>query len=319
MDTTDVLIFCEMSFKYFDYAGKNRRPSPGEIGRKLGLDERTVRLRTKKMEREGFIQYYQTIPNLRLFDRPLAYLCNFHAADLRAKKHALDLLQEAKSIIDIADFLGESFGVTISAASNQDVEEKAGEFAELIGISQFLLTPPRSFPPLHKSLDKLDWQLVNALRYDALKPAEEVANQLGITRRMTDYAVGKLFQSQSISTRAIINARDPQGIIFYSLNLSLNPQKQDQTIRELREAYGERLWWSFTPPGPSASLFLFATFIGRAEDDLLEALARPGVRGGSVTIFKGWVEPKRPSWLDKMIEERIARESPLTHKVGSRL
>jgi hypothetical protein len=23
-----------------------------------------------KMEREGFIQYYQTIPNLRLFDRP---------------------------------------------------------------------------------------------------------------------------------------------------------------------------------------------------------------------------------------------------------
>ncbi len=56
MDTTDVLIFCEMSFKYFDYPGVNRRPSAKKIGNKLGVDERTVRLRTRKMEREGFIQ-----------------------------------------------------------------------------------------------------------------------------------------------------------------------------------------------------------------------------------------------------------------------
>jgi len=36
MDSTDVLIFCEMSFKYFDYSGRNRRPSSKGIGKKLG-------------------------------------------------------------------------------------------------------------------------------------------------------------------------------------------------------------------------------------------------------------------------------------------
>jgi hypothetical protein len=45
LGTLDVLILWEMSFKYFDYGGKQRRPIPKEIGSKLGVDERTVRLR----------------------------------------------------------------------------------------------------------------------------------------------------------------------------------------------------------------------------------------------------------------------------------
>src|SRR5690348_10301136 len=106
-----------MSFKYFDYPGKHRRASPKEIGLKLGIDERTVRLRTSKMEKEGFIQYYQTIPNLRLFGQPLASLCNFQSPSLAVKPRILQRLRHLDDIIDIADFLGESFGVTISASS----------------------------------------------------------------------------------------------------------------------------------------------------------------------------------------------------------
>src|SRR5215467_15733738 len=119
MDELDVLIFCEMSFKYFEYPGANRRPSAKEIGRKVGLDERTVRLRTRKMELEGFIQYYQTIPNLRLFHQPVACLCNFHAPTLPAKQAAIEEVRKEESIIDIADFIGLDFGVTISASNEK--------------------------------------------------------------------------------------------------------------------------------------------------------------------------------------------------------
>lgn len=123
---------------------------------------------------------------------------------------------------------------------------------------------------------------------------------------MTDYSIGKLFDLQALSTRAIINAKDPKGIIFYSLNLNLDPTGQEATDRRLREVYRERLWWSFTPPGPTIILFLFATSIGQAEDDLLQALSRSEVHDGSLTIFKGWVEPTRPSWIDKMLTERVS-------------
>ncbi len=122
---------------------------------------------------------------------------------------------------------------------------------------------------------------------------------------MADYAIGKLFESQALFTRAIINAKDSKGIIFYSLNLNVEEGKQDRIMSDLRTALGERVWWTFNPPGGTAILFVFSTSIGRAEDDLLEALSRSGVIAGSLTIFKGWVEPKRPSWIDRRVEEKI--------------
>ncbi|MGH9976798.1 MAG: winged helix-turn-helix transcriptional regulator, partial [Nitrososphaeraceae archaeon] len=65
MDAKDVRIFCEIAFKGLDYDSfTDRRVSPLAIGRKLGFDEKTVRVRVKKMEDDGFIKYYQAMPSL---------------------------------------------------------------------------------------------------------------------------------------------------------------------------------------------------------------------------------------------------------------
>ncbi len=294
-----------MSFKYFDYPGKNRRPSPREIGIKLGLDERTVRLRTAKMEKEGFIQYYQTIPNLWLLGNPIASLYNFQATSIKAKRDALKKARGEDDVIDIADFLGIGFGLTISARTEQQGHERAKRIAEHIDIKTFQATPPRQFPQPRRSLDKLDWQIIKALRYNALRRTKEIAKELGTTYRMIDYAIGKLSESRALSTRAIINASEPKGIIFHSLTLSLDEKLRYRTISKLREDYGKRVWWDFSPREHPITLFLFATSVARAEDDLIEALSRPGVLDGSMTIFKGWVEPERPSWIDRRVEQMI--------------
>ncbi len=305
MDTLDVLIFCEMSFKYFDYAGTRRHPSPKEIGAKLGVDERTVRARTSRMEREGFIQYYQTIPNLQLFNRPLTCLCNFQSPSLQVKPNILASLRNADSIVDIADFFGESFGVTLSASSETEAQARAEKMAQDSKITNFQLLPARHFPLTEKSPSKLDWQIVKTLRYDAQRPTGSIAKELGITYRMVEHSIRKLFESRTISVRAIINARDPAGLLFYSLNLAVDKERKDETVQALKSAYHKRVWWTINPSGPVLIIFLFATSIGRAEDDLFEALSKKEIQSGSITIFKGWVEPARPSWIDRLIEERI--------------
>jgi hypothetical protein len=46
LDAKDVRIFCEIAFKGLDYDSfTDRRVSPLAIGRKLGLDEKTVRVK----------------------------------------------------------------------------------------------------------------------------------------------------------------------------------------------------------------------------------------------------------------------------------
>src|SRR2546422_4683879 len=135
-----------MSFKYFDYPGKNRRPSPKEIGAKLHLDERTVRLRTAKMEKEGFIQYYQTVPNLWLLGNPLASLYNFQATSITAKRDALQKARDEDDVIDIADFLGVGFGLQIQARKNHKRIKQRKRMEKNFGFETFQQNPPGQFP-----------------------------------------------------------------------------------------------------------------------------------------------------------------------------
>ncbi len=306
LDETDVKIFCEMGFKYYGYTGKNRRPSPKEIGAKLGLDEKTVRARVSRMEIEGFIQSYKAIPNPFLFQRPLLCTYGFRAPDVLAKQRALQKLLQVPDILDIGDFLGETVGVNFVASSEQAAEQKIKELSELIGLAGMPFIPPRSFPSTTAIPNRLDWQLIKALRHDAVRPTTEIAKELGITYRTAEYRISRLLEARAFFLRAFINARDPKGIVLYSLFLELDPQGHEGLRRELLERYRNRLWFEFSPPSPIIIMNLFATSVGEAEDKLLESLSQPGVRRGSLTIIKGWIEPTLPSWIDWLLEEKIA-------------
>ncbi len=102
------------------------------------------------------------LPNLRLLGQPLAYLCNFQAADVTAKQRAIGMFCEADGIIDIADYLGESFGVTVSAASEEDAQQTMAKLAKQAGIPRFVSLPPRQFPSPLRSWTSLTGNLSRA-------------------------------------------------------------------------------------------------------------------------------------------------------------
>jgi DNA-binding Lrp family transcriptional regulator len=306
MDEKDVKIFCEMGFKYYNYTGKNRRPSPKEIGAKLGLDEKTVWSRVRRMESEGFIQSYRAIPNPVLFGLPLLCTYGLRAPNVIAKRTATQKLREASGVLDIGDFLGETIGVTLVAASEEDATKRIKELSEQTGLPGMPFIPPRRFPTPTPTPNKLDWQLIKALRYNAIRPTSEVSEELTITHRTAEYRISRLLESQVLFVRAFINAKDPKGIILYSLYLELEEGAHEMAKRELLLKYKDRLWFEFSPPAPMLFMNLFATSIGEPEDELLETLSHPGVRSGSLTIIKGWIEPKAPSWIDRMVEDKIA-------------
>lgn len=62
VDAEDVRIFCELAFQDLGSQAFARKAlSPAGIGKKLGLDEKTVRLRVKRMEEAGFIKYWKSV------------------------------------------------------------------------------------------------------------------------------------------------------------------------------------------------------------------------------------------------------------------
>ena len=309
MDAKDVRIFCEIAFKGLDYDSfTDRRVSPLAIGRKLGLDEKTVRVRVKKMEDDGFIKYYQAMPSLALFQLKNTNTYRFEALNIATKRRVIEYIQELPFIVEAIDYLGQVVSVSISGTSSEEIDQVASGLASRFELYKWILGIRIIREPVSVA-DRLDWQIIQELRYDALSGVKELSESLSITPRMIEYRIKKLLGSDMPLVRAIISSQKQQGLIFYELEMSVDETKQDQVIKRLSEIYAEKLWSVRTLAAGVLLANFFAFTLAEPEEAYVNTLKLEGVKSCSLFIFKETVEPKKPNWMDRLIEQKIASSS----------
>ena len=306
MDAKDVRIFCEIAFKGLDYDSfTDRRVSPLAIGRKLGLDEKTVRVRVKKMEDDGFIKYYQAMPSLALFQLKNMNTYRFEALNIATKQRVIEHIQELTYIVEAIDYLGQVVSVSITGTSSEEIDQVASGLANTFELYKWILGSRIIKKPVSVA-DRLDWQIIQELRYDALSSVKELSESLSITPRMVEYRIKKLLGSDMLLIRAIINSQKQQGLLFYELEISVDETKQYEVIRRLSEIYTEKLWSVRTLAAGVLLANFFAFTLAEPEEAYIHTLKLEGVKSCSLFIFKEAIEPKRPNWIDGLIEQKIA-------------
>ncbi len=295
------MAFQELSYSVF----ADRHVSPAEIGRKLGLDEKTVRVRVRKMENSGFIKYYQALPNLALFGLRSMGSYRFEALNLSTKFAIVERVHEIPGLVETLDFLGPFLSADISGASSADVQEIAKGLAKRYELNLKYLGSRVVREPLTK-LDRLDWHVIQKLRYDALSETKEIASVLSATPRMVAYRISKLLDSGALSIRAVIDVQKQQGLIFFELEVAMDEVRHAAVVSSLKEKFGERLWAMKSPTSNVIVLGLFGFTLGEPENSVRDTLRIEGVRRCSLFILKEVIEPGRPSWLDALIERKIS-------------
>jgi DNA-binding Lrp family transcriptional regulator len=309
LDAKDVRIFCEIAFKGLDYDSfTDRRVSPLAIGRKLGLDEKTVRVRVKKMEDDGFIKYYQVMPSLALFQLKNTNTYRFEALNIATKRRVIEYIQELPFIVEAIDYLGQVVSVSISGTSSEEIDQVASGLASRFELYKWILGSRIIKEPVSVA-DRLDWQIIQELRYDALSGVKELSESLSITPRMIEYRIKKLLGSDMLLVRAIISSQKQQGLIFYELEMSVDETKQYEVIKRLSEIYVEKLWSVRTLAAGVLLANFFAFTLAEPEEAYVNTLKLEGVKSCSLFIFKETVEPKKPNWMDRLIEQKIASSS----------
>jgi DNA-binding Lrp family transcriptional regulator len=296
-----------MAFRGLDYDSfTDRRVSPLAIGRKLALDEKTVRVRVNRMEEEGFIKYYQAMPSLALFGFNLVDSYRFESINIVTKHSVIEELKRMPYILEAIDYLGQFISVSVAGESSEQIEKVAAKLAGRFELSTMilgkrLLKEPRIAP------DKLDWKIIQKLRYDALCSIKDLSESLSLTPRMTEYRITKLLNSGALLIRAIVNTQRQQGLIFYELELTIEEAKQYEVVKKLSEIKGEKLW---SVRSGSKGGVLLANFFGftlaEPEEASVKALALEGVKACSLFIFKEAIEGQRPNWVDNLIEQKIS-------------
>ena len=306
MDPKDVRIFCEMAFGTTSFSAiQDRHVSPSEIGRKVGLDEKTVRVRVKKMEQDGFIKYYQVMPNLNLLGLGLVGFYRMEALNLQTKYNVVKRTHETPFVVETIDYLGQTISLAIAGSTQEDIQGVADRLA-----SEFELHRrefhQRRLAESSLSPDYLDWQVIRELRYSARRSSADLAKALTITPRMADYRIGRLLDSGAMLVRATIDPRKQTGLVFYELEVAADPQHLTTVATGLTEKFGERLW-SSVPFKGGLIVSLFGFSIGEAEDAAIETSRIGGVKSCFPYLLKETIEPRGPNWIDEMIDKKLSR------------
>jgi DNA-binding Lrp family transcriptional regulator len=310
MDEVDVLILGDLAqpdgsaHPLVDRAARASGPA-----RRLKLDEKTVRTRVRRMEREGFIQYYQAVPHLGLWGFAHRGLFRFDAPSLATKHAALEWVQAQPTALEAFDYLGTSLVATFVAPDPVDLRTAAAGFAARFEMTAFPLGS-RPLPAIGMTPDRIDWRILRALRYDARRTTRSLAQAAGVTARMAEYRLARLENSQTLSVRAVLDAQRQQGLVFYELELSVAPGYGETVQAAIRSAHGRRLRSAYWPSEDTLLVHLFGFTLAEPEDAALAALRVEGVRRATVYVQTRSVEPVRPSWIDRRIETEIGEPGP---------
>ncbi len=284
---------------------QDRHVSPSEIGRKLGLDEKTVRVRAKRMEDEGFIKYYQVLPNLNLFGLGRVGAYRFETLNLATKYNLLRRTNDIPFVVEVIDYLGQHVSVAIAGQSHDEVRRASEKLASEFELARRELHQ-RQIMDCGLRPDRLDWQIIKGLRYSARRSSTDLAKSIGITPRMAEYRIGRLMDTSAMLVRTAINPRKQTGLVFYELELTVGEQ-QGTVSGELQRIFGERLWSTLVSSGVLiASLFGFS--LGEAEDDAMASSKIPGVKSSLLYVLKETTEPRGPNWIDRLVEEKAGQD-----------
>ncbi len=306
MDAKDVRIFCEMAFKNPKFnAFRDRHISPSGIGRSIGLDEKTVRVRVRKMEDEGFIKYYQAVPSLALFGLRTVGSYRFEALNLQTKQRVAEHIQYVPYVVEAFDYIGPHISINIAGTSNEEVQTVADSIAARYELSQMRLGDQDVTRAIMVP-DKLDWQIMRNLRYNARTATKDVAKALSITPRMVEYRIRKLLSSGAMLIRAMIDPGKQQGLIFYELEVTVQEEKESSLAKQLEKLHGEKLWLMRESRRGILLANLFGFNLGEPEEAALNSLKMEGVSSCSLYILKEVIEPQGPNWIDSIMKEEVA-------------
>jgi len=304
LDQLDFMIFRSLGFRPFGpTAGDFSRLNPWVIAKKIGADGNTVKLRLEKMKRSGFVHYYQIYPNFRLLDMAgVAYL--FDVGDVLEKNGVIEKCSLVDGVTEIHNFIGSQICIDFAYHDPRDEGRRLELFRKLTHCKSPERFYERLMPPVTIRLSHLDWQIIKALRYDALKPTSKVAKELGVTAKTVRRRFERMTQNNAVIIVPLVNPASIPNTITHVMLLYPSPNRQDDVLKRAMKEFNDSYFLSFTSSPGNGMLCLAAPTLAQTEENLIRARKIEGMKDARLLVLKEIRE--FTEWLDSAIDRKIA-------------
>jgi DNA-binding Lrp family transcriptional regulator len=302
MDRLDLKIFLAMGARYYTFqGGVERQLNLSFIAKQLGVNPDTVRARIKKLEESGFIKYYQIFPNFRLFGMS-CLATGLIFPNPASKKEALKKLKLINEVPWIDERLNSLRVLLLYQTLEPDLERKLALVEELTGVKpmrqNYMETLPVGMEPT-----LIDWLLFRSLRYDARKPTEQVAKELGLTARALNYRLQRLTRGNAYFIVPVISLENLQNTTCTHFTIFLDENRRAEAIDEITRLFGERDMSRYVSSEGSVTFCVLTTTITESDEDYLKVQAIPGVEKVIMDFTLRCHDTS--GYIDKLMDERI--------------
>lgn len=310
MDDLDIRILRTMGVRPYERRPKNPEVlKPSRIASEVGVTAKTVRSRIAEMEQAGVIGGYKLVPNLRHLGRfGEAYFFEFPDGD--AKDAAIEEVSSMEGLLEVHDFLGQGLCVDFASRDARDRDAKLARLAELLGDDAPHKFYKREMPPVRRELSALDWRIVHAMRWDARKSLDEVADEVGVTGRTVRRRFGRMAEEGSVFPVPAFDPSKAAGLFLFEMLFYIEPPAVKQTASRLVAAYNGSHVYAYVPSSPelgSFDLLLFARTTEEVEELRRQGAAIDGVERAESWFFRGFHDFS--DWIDDVVEARIEKDA----------
>lgn len=303
MDQIDIKIIGEMGFRYLTPdSAIERRPKLQDLGRRLSLDRRTINSRIRKMERSGFISYYQVFPNFRL----IGARCSVYTFVFKNPLQKEDYLKKLASIDEVIriDEGMNSACAFILHRSDDELEKTLRRGEEYFGSPPMkafdVFVPEIEGGPV---LSNTDLRILRSLRYNGQKSAKDIASETSLTSKTVAWRLSQLLKQKALLIIPIYNSDQVSGLILYALIFKVGRKTTDETIRRINYEFSKNCFFETFDRKGGLIMMMYAKRISDVHANYKKAIS---ILGEGDVFFDFFLKTYDDSGLiDRIIDEKL--------------
>jgi DNA-binding Lrp family transcriptional regulator len=300
LDDLDVRIFKELGSP--SSPQWNVRETYSNIGRRIGVDEETVRRRLKRAEKLGSLPGWKMMINPHLIGYDAAGI-DLEVESEETKDRAVSKISEIDGVIKILDFRGRGLQITLYSP-NEDALRRNVKLIESISDSSSEPTVwEMRFPRTDIRMTKTDWKILETMLEDARKSLQIVSKYIGVSTRTVERRLTSISEARAVYLQGTPNFKNSAGLSCVFLVFCPDAEKK-RAVDEIVLSKVQRIELANTSARQYSTFVTAFDNYSQADEFIMWVRGLEGVKGVRMGIMKDLIVIQ--DWLRKEVLERAS-------------
>ncbi len=303
LDALDIRIIKEIqspaSFRW------DARESFARLGRKLGVDEETVRKRLARMDRTGVFGTWRLLPNPHAIGQEICTI-DLESVDETRKAASISQVKLVEGVFRIFDYQGGRLGVLL-CYDRPSTAVRRVQLLSSICRARRATYWELGFPSCDFTLKKLDWRIVASLENEPRKRVAAIARELQVSTRTIRRRLTLMTNGNAFFVLPVLDLTKIHAVPCNFRPFCPDPAKKGAMDRLILATFPQ-IFFSHTAAKGHSSFSLACANVAEAEEIRSRIAALDGVQEVRMSIIRRIIPVH--DWLHGEIERKLLESGP---------